>query len=328
MDKIKTGVAGLGNSGIGIHTELLKRNPNFIIEAVSDIDQVRLTGVSELYKCKSYSNFEDMCKDDAIDLVVISTNSDLHSDMTVRALHAGKNVICEKPMASNPDGASRMIKAWNETGKMLTVFHNRRLDLDFRYVMQTVRSGKIGKVFKISRNILGYSKRSDWQIWKNRGGGHLNNWGTHLIDQMLYLTEKDPELKYSKLGRILCDGDAEDYFHGIFEFEDDLSYEIELSYASMVKLPDWIVCGDKGSLTISNSEALIEYEQDGERYKEEENVEQDNIVVWQGFYNNIYNHLTKNEELLVKPGEGFKVMEIINEAKKGTEFFNGDANQL
>jgi Predicted dehydrogenases and related proteins len=213
-----------------------------------------------------------------------------------------------------------MVKAWKDTGKMLTVFHNRRLDLDFQLVMKTVKSGKLGKVFKISRNILEYYKRSDWQIWKGKGGGYINNWGTHLIDQMLYLTGKTPELPFSKLGRYLCEGDAEDYFHGIFKFDDGLVYELELSYASMFKLPGWIVWGDKGALVIDNSKAIIEYERDGEKFREEETVEQDNFVVWQGFYTNVYNHMKADEDLLVKPDEILKVMALINEAKKGTDF--------
>jgi Predicted dehydrogenases and related proteins len=240
--------------------------------------------------------------------------------MAVQALKAGKNVICEKPMASDLNGAKEMVKAWKDTGKMLTIFHNRRLDLDFQLVMKTIKSGKLGKVFKINRNILEYSKRSDWQIWKGKGGGHLNNWGTHLIDQMLYLTGKTPELQFSKLGRLTCEGDAEDYFHGIFRFDDGLVYELELSYASMLKLPEWIVWGDKGALMIDNSRVIIEYERDGEKFKEEEAIEQDNFSVWQGFYTNIYNHLKNKEALMVKPDEVSKVMELINEAKKGTDF--------
>jgi len=66
---------------------------------------------------KSYENFEEMIENDDIEVIVVATPSHLHSSYTIQALRKGKNVICEKPMATNLEEADKMIEVAKEEGK-------------------------------------------------------------------------------------------------------------------------------------------------------------------------------------------------------------------
>lgn len=78
-----------------------------------------------------YETEEAMLADPDIDVVLIATPNDCHKPIAIRAMHAGKNVISEKPVTLSSADLLEMENAAKETGKLLTVHQNRRWDDDF-----------------------------------------------------------------------------------------------------------------------------------------------------------------------------------------------------
>ncbi|PWZ78042.1 oxidoreductase, partial [Staphylococcus pseudintermedius] len=70
---------------------------------------------------KVYQDYQELLKDQTIDVVHICTPNYLHCDMTVHALEANKHVMCEKPMAKTTAEAQQMLDAAKRTGKKLTI---------------------------------------------------------------------------------------------------------------------------------------------------------------------------------------------------------------
>ena len=63
------------------------------------------------------------------------------------ALHAGKNVMCEKPMAINPAEAQKMLDAAKETGKILTIGYQGRYRPDSQYLKKECEAGELGDIY-------------------------------------------------------------------------------------------------------------------------------------------------------------------------------------
>src|SRR5690606_32126756 len=112
-------------------------------------------------------------------LVVVALPSFLHMPASVDALGAGKHVVCEKPMATTLEEADRMIAAAHDTGRVLTIFQQRRYNPDFVKLRELIDSGLLGRIVQIRLTESRFSRRWDWQTLQKFGGGTLNNTGPH-----------------------------------------------------------------------------------------------------------------------------------------------------
>ncbi len=96
-------------------------------------------------------------------LLIVALSSHLRCASTIEALEAGKDLVCEKPMAANLAEADKMIEAAKKSGRILTVFQNRCYSPDFLKVREVIESGKLGRIVMIKMAFHGFSRRWDWQ---------------------------------------------------------------------------------------------------------------------------------------------------------------------
>ena len=128
------------------------------------------------------------------DLVVIATPNRLHVPLGIAALEAGLPVVIDKPMAPSVAEAQKLIEASQRTGKLLTVFQNRRWDSDFRTVRSLLDADLdlLGTVTRFESRFERYRPTPRHDAWRELGGsdeagGLLYDLGSHLIDQALIL---------------------------------------------------------------------------------------------------------------------------------------------
>jgi predicted dehydrogenase len=259
-DEIKVGIAGLGRSGWEIHSKFFEKYPNmYKVVAVFDPIEERRREAVKRFGCKAYSDFVPLIEDDEVELVVIATPSHLHSPLTIKALKAGKKVVCEKPMATSLVEADAMIKASRTTGNLLTVFQNMRYAPDFLKVKEVIQSGKLGRIVLIKMSWHSFGRRWDWQTLRKFGGGELSNTGSHAIDQALqFIGDKEPEI-FSDLQRTLTLGDAEDHVKIILRAPESPVVDIEITNACAYPQNWWLVMGTRGGLTGSASSLKWKY---------------------------------------------------------------------
>jgi len=252
-DKVKVGIAGLGRSGWNIHARILEDLPDeYKVVAVSDPIEERRQEAAEKFGCKAYSEFDDLIKDEDVELVIVATPSYLHAPCTIKALEAGKNVVCEKPMATNLAEADAMIETAKKTGKILTVFQNSLFAPDYLKVKEVIQSGKLGRIVLVKIHNHSFGRRWDWQTLKKFGGGELRNNGVHLIIQGLQLLgDKEPEV-FCDLQRTLTLGDAEDHVKVILKASDSPLIDIEVTRACAYPQDNWLVMGTQGGLAGSH----------------------------------------------------------------------------
>lgn len=267
-EKIKIGVAGLGRSGWGIHCGILEKLKDcYELVAVCDEIEERIKEAKDKFNCKTYEKFEDLINDRDVEVVVISTPSFLHCPHTIKALEKGKNVVCEKPMATSLKEADEMIKKAKNTGKILTVFQNRRYEPAFLKIKELIESGIIGEIVLIKLYYQSFSRRWDWQTLKKFGGGSLNNTGVHIIDQVLHFIKEDIEdiEIFCDLKRTITLGDADDHDKILLKGKKSPTIDIEITSVCAYPTSDnWIVMGTKGGIKANFNTVWWKY------YKEEE----------------------------------------------------------
>ncbi|NOY75965.1 MAG: Gfo/Idh/MocA family oxidoreductase [Kiritimatiellaeota bacterium] len=179
---LKVAFCGAGGIVRGKHIpELLARNDRF--EIVGFYDVVRESAKSAATGnsgWKAYAAYDELLSDERVDLVVIATKPlSTHAPAARKALEAGKNVLLEKPMASTSVECDELIAEAGKRGLVLTIHHNRRLDLDFQALRDVINSGKLGEPLLIENRVIaaGYD------------GGDIVDWGVHLVDQCLLLND-------------------------------------------------------------------------------------------------------------------------------------------
>ena len=115
------------------------------------------------YGGKAYDTAEELLADPAIDAVSVCAANYAHAELTIKALKAGKHVLCEKPMAISLADCEEMVKVAKEQGKLLMIGQNQRLTKAHELARQMVADGEIGKVLTF-RTSFGHGGPETWSI--------------------------------------------------------------------------------------------------------------------------------------------------------------------
>lgn len=122
MAKIKVAIIGCGTIATNAHIPSYLNNPDVEIKYFCDIiperaeEKVKKHGVGT-----AVVDYHDILNDDEVQAVSVCTPNNLHNQISIDFLRAGKNVLCEKPAARTYEEALEMQKVQHETGKVLNI---------------------------------------------------------------------------------------------------------------------------------------------------------------------------------------------------------------
>jgi predicted dehydrogenase len=259
MRVLKTAVVGLGRIGWSYHCKQIAAHEGFELTAVADRSPERLAEAEQTYGAVAYTDFDAMLEKEALDLVVIASPTIFHREQAIRAMERGLDVFLEKPMAGDLEEADAIVRAMNKNGRKVMVYQPHRTTPEFLAAKHIVESGKLGPVYMIKRGWSNYVRRNDWQSLKQYGGGMLNNYGTHFIDQTLSLAGSKARTISGSLKRIASLGDADDVVKLVIETENDVTLDIDINMATAVPLPPWALLGQYGSASMERTERGEEF---------------------------------------------------------------------
>ena len=256
---IRVGIWGLGRAGWSMHCSEIAAQPEgeFEIVAGCDVLEERLKLLKDKYpNAQTYTDGKKFLADKNIELVSVAVRSAQHVDYCLRALEAGKMVFLEKPIAISMKGVRKLQQALKKYPGKIFFRHNRRMESCFNHVLDIMRSGILGEVYEIKLCRHNYSFRDDWQTLVSCGGGQLNNWGPHLIDQGLRFLESPLESLWSDLKNVAACGDAEDHLKIIMRGKNGRVVDIEISGGVSLPSPVYAVYGTRGSLVSENEQDI------------------------------------------------------------------------
>ncbi len=206
-EKMRWAIVGLGSFGV-----------NQVIPGFTDARQSRMTafvsgnaakardlgarhGVSRFY---DYANFDTMKDNGEIDCVYIVLPVGLHAEYTVRALEAGKHVLCEKPMASTAAECERMVAAAKANNRQLGVAYRVHFEPTNREAQRRIAAGELGAIRAV-HNAHGFNANLQfpphkWRLQKAlAGGGSMFDIGIYGLNTSLMMLENDRPVSVSAL---------------------------------------------------------------------------------------------------------------------------------
>jgi len=240
MKRLGVAVIGTGFWGRN-HARVFKELEETELIAVCDVDSERARKVAEQFDVKPYTNTAKMLKRKEIEAVSVCTWSTSLAKEASKALSARKHVLIEKPMATNPKQAEKLLETAKDQGLHLTVGFLMRFIPGLQYARKAVENKAVGKI------VCATSKRVS--EWPERLGdvGVVKDTAIHDIDVMRYLFNEDPVSVYAKTGS-MKHAKFEDYAQIMLTFADGKSAFIE---------SNWLTPYKTRTLTVTGSEAII-----------------------------------------------------------------------
>jgi predicted dehydrogenase len=172
-----------------------KQVPEVTVAAVAARDPARADAFARRHGIpRAHKSYEDLLADDAIDAIYNPLPNGLHAEWSIRALEAGKHVLCEKPIASNAAEATQMAEAAERTGRVLTeAFHWRYHPLAAR--MREVVQSELGEIRHVEATLcfpLPFPNdiRYSWEL----AGGAMMDAGCYTVNMVRWLAGAEPEV--------------------------------------------------------------------------------------------------------------------------------------
>ena len=139
--------------------------------------------------CDTYENHEEILPHQDIDLVDVCTPPYVHASISINSLRSGKNVVCEKPMAASLEECDAMLKARDESGKLLSIIAQNRFRKPIRDLKALLDSGIAGKVRHAEIDSFWWRDHCYYDLWwrgtwEKEGGGCTLNHAVHHIDML------------------------------------------------------------------------------------------------------------------------------------------------
>jgi len=200
VPRMRVGIVGFGFMG-RMHYRYWQQLPQAEVVAICDAnpdvlegsgsgniagaaDEVDLAGVA------IYDDLGKMLAEKQLDAISLTVPSHLHAELSILALNAGVNVLCEKPMALNVDDCRRMAEAAEKSGKTLQIGHCVRFWPEYAAAKEIVAGGKYGRVLAATFQRL--ASLPDWAAdnWladEQRSGGVALDLHIHDTDFVQYL---------------------------------------------------------------------------------------------------------------------------------------------
>ncbi|MFI3238147.1 MAG: Gfo/Idh/MocA family oxidoreductase [Lachnospiraceae bacterium] len=193
---VKIGVVGCGGISNAKHFPYIKRNGNFEVVACCDIIEEKAQMAAKnhgIEGARVYTDYKELLeKETEVEAIYVLTPNKSHSFISVDAMHAGKHVLCEKPMAINTIEAQKMVDAAKETGKILTIGYQNRYSDQAQYLKKSCEEGELGEIYYGKAHALRRRGVPTWGVFLNeeeQGGGPLIDIGTHALDLTLYMMD-------------------------------------------------------------------------------------------------------------------------------------------
>jgi len=254
MKKIKTAVVGLGRIGWKYHIPTIISHPGFELTAIADPLQERLfEGMAE-FSVRGYTDYSELLEKEEIDLMVIASPTLFHEEQATNAMKKGVDVLLEKPIASSLEETGKIIEIMNKTGRKMMTYQPQRVLPETQAVKHILGRSILGPIYMIKRNVAWFTRRNDWQAFKKNGGGMLNNYGSHFIDQLLYITGAKVNKTTVHLRKIASLGDADDVVKILMETDNGILLDLDINMACAQHLPEWVLMGQFGTAVMKRAD--------------------------------------------------------------------------
>ncbi len=253
MGPVRIGILGAARIAPMALIRPARQVPEVAVTAVAARDVARARAFAKKHRlARSHSSYADLLADPEIDAVYNPLPNGLHCEWSIKALEAGKHVLCEKPLAANADEAERMVAAATASGRVLVeAFHWRYHPLAAR-MKEVVESGRLGAIRHIATDFnIPLVFPNDIRYRYDLAGGATMDVGCYVISVLRFLAGAEPDVVRAEAR--LASPDVDRWMTADLRFPDGRTGRITCSLFSAVLLRARArVVGDRGEMTVLN----------------------------------------------------------------------------
>jgi UDP-N-acetylglucosamine 3-dehydrogenase len=256
--KLRVGMIGLGGIATRSHLPALVVLPDVAIQAGAEIDTYQANRTQQRFGIpKIYTSYLDMLEQEQLDAVYICLPNALHYQAASAALKRGRHVYCEKPVGLSAHEAGDLDVQAKGAGLVLMPGYHLRFHEHFLRARELLEKRRLGKILQVQASAVysgpyrGWDPKSDWYL-DPRSGGPLYDWGSHLIDLIVYITKLEIET-VSALARKSLPGIAVmDNIAAAFQANGNVVGTVNLAWGTRGNLLMLQIHGSAGSLLVSD----------------------------------------------------------------------------
>ncbi|HMG83685.1 MAG TPA: Gfo/Idh/MocA family oxidoreductase [Ferruginibacter sp.] len=171
------------------HAEQIARLGN--LKAVCDTNIDRAKELADQYNATAYFSIDELlAAEKSIGVVSICTPNWLHAEHAIKALNAGNNVLCEKPLSIKVADGKKMIQAAEKAGRRLFVVKQNRYNPPVIFLKNLIDTNTLGKIYSFQINCFWNRPETYYTSWKGKkelDGGTLFTQFSHFIDLLYWL---------------------------------------------------------------------------------------------------------------------------------------------
>jgi predicted dehydrogenase len=256
MNKLKVGMISFAHGHAFSYLNALLELPQVEVVGIADEDFSRVEAVVNRHNLPYFEDYNDLLRLTGLDAVVICSENARHAQMTIDAAHAGKHVICEKPLGISVTEMEQMIAACRDNGvQLMTAFPCRYLAAVV-HAKQAVERGEIGRILAIKGTNRGTMPGRWFVDPALSGGGALLDHTVHVMDLMNWFTGSKVTEVYAYAATLFHEGlqvDDAGMIH--VKFENGVFGVLDTSWSRSKSFPTWgdvtmEIIGTKGSITV------------------------------------------------------------------------------
>jgi predicted dehydrogenase len=199
-----------------------------------------------------YDTYEALIADPTLDAIYNPLPNNLHAEWTIRALQAGKHVLCEKPLASNADEARAMAETADAENRYLMEAFHWRYHRMAKRLIEIVRSGEIGAIKHVGASLcVPFALPGDIRYRLDLAGGAMMDLGAYTVSMLRHTTGEEPEVVSAKAA--LSSPGVDRLMEAEVKFPSGATGMLQASLFSHKLLAMWLrVEGEKGTIYARN----------------------------------------------------------------------------
>ncbi|MEZ4811113.1 MAG: Gfo/Idh/MocA family oxidoreductase [Allomuricauda sp.] len=270
-DKVKVGVIGTGDRGMGLMS-LMKKIDGFEITAVADPIPFRLNGaLSKVPNAKGYPSHKELLQDKNVDAILIATPFSTHGEIALMALKEGKHVYCEKTMIRGLTEIQAVIDAHKVSDLVFQTGHQYHCSPLYNRALEIIRSGHLGEItaYECQWNRNGdwrrpvpnpkWERMINWRMYREYSGGLVAELMSHQIDFINWVQQEFPD-KISGFGGIdhWKDGrETYDNVHLLYKYPSGLAASFTCTTTNSYEGYQIKVLGSKATMILDHTKGKI-----------------------------------------------------------------------
>jgi predicted dehydrogenase len=187
-----------------------------------DVAAARMGEFGREYGVTLSTALDDVLRNLAVDAIIVATPHSTHEELCMRALAAGKQLFCEKPLTLTAAGAERILAACDKAGVTLGIGHERRFEPAMELLAARVQSGALGEILHLeanmSHNLFANLDASNWRVGaKDAPAGAMTALGIHVTDLFLSLVGR-PKRVIARTARVYSQMIGDDHVSAQIDF--------------------------------------------------------------------------------------------------------------